>query len=276
MEFTTTYIDPDIKLSNFTGKLFKTEVMFEHHMLVWFISGETKIIQSEGTYTFNEGDTFLIPRNQMTTVINYPKDGLPHKAVAMHLTKERLRDFYTRHTAAGRLQPLQKVHRFSKHPLLQSCLASLIHYFDLGTTLPPDIAHLKIEEAITILRAIDKDVDGLLANFEEPGKINLTDFMERHYMFNMTLDRFGYLTGRSLATFRRDFLKAYNTTPQKWLTEKRLQLAHYQISEKQRKPNDVYLEAGFENLSHFSHAFKKQFGYAPNKLPMEREKKVEV
>lgn len=266
MEFETTYITEDIKLSEFKGKTFKTEVLFEHHLLVWFISGETKIIQADATHVFNAGDTFLIPRNQLATVINYPKDGQPHKAVAMHLTKERLTDFYARHKAVGKVQPLQKVYRFSRHPLLESCLASLIPYFNLGESLPPDIAALKIEEAISILRSIDADVDGLLANFEKPGKINLTDFMERHYMFNMTLDRFGYLTGRSLATFRRDFKKAFNMTPQKWLTAKRLELAHYQVGEKQRKPIDVYIEAGFENLSHFSYAFRQRYGYPPQAL----------
>ena len=266
MEFETKYITPDIKLSLYSGKVFKTEVMFEHHMLVWFISGETKIIQADATYTFNAGDTFLIPRHQLATVINYPKDGLPHKAVAMHLTEKRLKDFYARHKAVGKVQLHSKVYRFSKHPLLESCLASLIPYFDLGDNLPPDIAAIKIEEAISILRSTDISVDGLLTDFEEPGKINLSDFMERHFMFNMTLDRFGYLTGRSLATFRRDFKKIYNTTPQKWLTEKRLDLAHYHIAEKQRKPIDVYFEVGFENLSHFSHAFKNHFGYPPNTL----------
>jgi AraC family transcriptional regulator, exoenzyme S synthesis regulatory protein ExsA len=265
-EFETKYINPDIKLSQFNGKSFQTEVIFDHHMLVWFISGETKIVQADGSSTFNAGDIFLIPRNQLATVINYPKDGLPHKTVVMHLTKEKLKEFYSRHEVVSKAQPLQKVYRFTRHPLLESCLASLIHYFDLNETLPPEIANIKFEEAISILRSIDKSVDGLLGNFEEPGKINLTDFMERHYMLNMTLERFGYLTGRSLATFRRDFEKVYNTKPQKWLTEKRLQLAHYQISEKRRKPNDVYVEAGFENFSHFSHAFKKRFGYSPNIL----------
>ncbi|MGF6929152.1 AraC-like DNA-binding protein [Chitinophaga sp. W2I13] len=266
MEFETKYITPDIKLSEFNGKGFKTEVIFEHHILVWFISGETKIIQADAAYTFNTGDIFLIPRNQLTTVINYPKNGMPHKAVAMHLTKERLRDFYSRHKAAGRTASHSKIYHFSKHPLLESCLASLIPYFDLGENLPRDIAAIKIEEAISILRSIDKSVDGLLADFDEPGKIDLSDFMERHFMFNMTMDRFGYLTGRSLATFRRDFKKTYHTTPQKWLTEKRLQLAHYQMSEKKRKPIDVYFEVGFENLSHFSSAFKNYFGYPPNAL----------
>lgn len=264
MEFETHYIAPDIKLSEFSGKFFKTEVMFEHHILVWFISGETRIIQADASYTFNAGDVFLIPRNQLTTVINYPKDGLSHKAVAMYLTVKKLKDFYSRNKAIGRAQPLQKVYSFSKHPLLESCLASLIHYFNLGENLPPAVADIKIEEAIIILRSTDKSVDGILANFEEPGKINLSDFMERNYMFNMTLDRFAYLTGRSLATYRRDFVKIYNTSPQKWLLDKRLQLAHYHLVEKQRKPIDVYIEVGFENLSHFSYAFKNHFGYAPN------------
>lgn len=266
MEFVTKYITPDIKLSQFEGKLFKTEVVFEHHILVWFISGETKIIQADATYTFRAGDIFLIPRNLLATVINYPKDGQPHKAVAMHITKERLKDFYTKHKATGHLQPLQKVYLFRKHPLLESCFASLIPYFDLTENLPPDLASMKIEEAIRILRSTNKEVDGLLANFEEPGKIDLTDFMERHYMFNMTMEKFSYLTGRSIATFRRDFKRAFSVTPQKWLTERRLNLAHYLIAEKQLKPVDAYLEAGFENLSHFSYAFKNHFGYPPNTL----------
>lgn len=266
MDFETQHIDADIKLSTMQGNFFKTEVMFEHHLLVWLISGEAKVIQASNSHVFHSSDIFLLPRNQLTTVISYARDGLPHKAVAMHLTEARLKDYYAKHTVAGKLHPLDKVYHFPQHPLLESCLASLIPYFNLQGDLPPDIARIKIEEAISILRSIDRSVDSLLANFQAPGKINLTDFMERHYMFNMTLDRFSYLTGRSLSTFRRDFKKSFHTTPQQWLTEKRLALAHYQIGEKQRRPVDVYVEAGFENLSHFSHAFKLRFGYPPNHL----------
>src|SRR5258705_3073583 len=131
---------------------------------------------------------------------------------------------------------------------------------------PEDIAALKITEAISILRVIDKSVDGLLANFEQPGKIDLVSFMEKNYMFNMPLEKFGYLTGRSLTTFKRDFKNAFKSTPQRWLTEKRLELAYYQLVEKRKKPVDVYFEVGFENLSHFSYAFKKQYGYSPSVL----------
>ncbi len=265
MEYQVNYINPEIKLSCYEGKLFKTEAAFDDHLLVWLISGETKIIQADESFVFGVGSTFLIPRNQLATIINYPKDGLPHKAVAMHLSAKRLREFYNdTHTKSK--TGTGKIIRFKQHPLLASCLASLIPYFEMQQNFPENIASLKINEAINILRTIDGNIDSILNNFEEPGKIDLATFMEKNFMFNMPLGKFGYLTGRSLTTFKRDFYNIFHSTPQRWLTKKRLELAHYELTEKNKKPVDIYYEIGFENLSHFSFAFKKQFGYSPSQL----------
>lgn len=266
MDFQVKYITPDIKLSCYEGKLFKTETLFDDHMLIWFISGETKIILADANYIFGAGTIFLIPRNQLATIINYPKDGLPHKTVAMHLSSSRLREFYSHLHVKPKTPPCYKIRNFNDHFLLRSYLASLIPYFELQGDFPENIAALKITEAISILRVIDQDIDTILANFEEPGKIDLPDFMEKNFMFNMPMDKFSYLTGRSLSTFNRDFKSHFYTTPQKWLTQKRLELAHYELKEKKKKPVEVYLEAGFEDLSHFSFAFRKHFGYPPTGL----------
>ncbi|MFA5329853.1 MAG: helix-turn-helix domain-containing protein [Prolixibacteraceae bacterium] len=265
MEYRAKYITDDIKLSSYEDKFFKSDIMFDQHMLIWFISGQTKIVQADATYFFKKGDIFLIPRNQLATIINYPKDGQPHKTVVMHLSANRLRDFYANLNVKPNVLESQKIYSYNNHPLLESCLASLVPYFEMKE-LPEDIASLKITEAISILRTIDKGIDNVLANFEEPGKIDLAGYMERNFMFNLPLEKFGYLTGRSLTTFKRDFSKAFNTTPQRWITQKRLELAHYQFVEKKKKPIDVCYEVGFENLSHFSFAFKKHFGYAPTEL----------
>lgn len=266
MGYQTQYIHPDLKLSTFSDQFHKADVLFEEHLLVWLISGTTKIIQGNRTHWFSAGDTLLFPRNQLVTVINYPDKDHPHQSAAMYLTQKRLSRFYaTRQVETQEIQQPRFL-IFDKHPLLKSCLASLIPYFELQESLSDALASLKIEEAIHILRAIDPDIDQLLAYFEEPGKKSLADFMEQNYMYNLDLSKFGYLTGRSLSTFKRDFKKVFQTTPQKWLTEKRLALAHYQIREKHRKPSDVYLEVGFENLSHFGYAFKKHFGYAPTEI----------
>lgn len=267
MTFETKYLTPDIKLSNFRGKIYRTEVNFEHHLLVWYISGETTIVQEDTTHQFGAGDIFLVPRNRIVTASNAPKDEKEHQAVSMHLTTGMLKEFYEKNPpVTGPLLP-QKVVSFKKHPLLESVLVSLTPYFELTDPFPANIGALKIAEAISILRVVQPGIDSILANFDEPGKIDLTEFMEQHFMCNLPLEKFGYLTGRSLSTFNRDFRKLFHTTPQKWLTQRRLELAHYHLAEKKKRPVDVYLEVGFEDLSHFSFAFKKQFGYAPSHFP---------
>lgn len=266
MEHISKYLSPEIKLSCYEDHFFTSEIVFDQHMLIWFISGETKIVQSEATHRFKTGDIFLIPRNKPATIINYPKDGLPHKTVVMLFTTQVLRDFYSKLEPKSKIVAVPKIRSFSNHPLLESCLASLIPYFEVKEPFPESLAALKITEAISILRTIDPEVDSILANFDDPHKVDLISFMEKNYMFNMPMEKFGYLTGRSLTTFKRDFKKAFNSTPQKWLTQKRLELAHYQIAERKVKPIDACYETGFENLSHFSFAFKKQFGYAPTEV----------
>ncbi|MGE8378050.1 MAG: helix-turn-helix domain-containing protein [Sphingobacterium sp.] len=265
MEYRARYITEDIKLSSYEDKFFKSDIMFDQHMLVWFLSGETKIVQADASYNFGKGDIFLIPRNQLATIINYPKNDEPHKTVVMHLSREILKNYYAAKNIKPQPQKSSRIFCFNNHPLLESCLASLIPYFEMKD-IPADIASIKITEAISILRTLDKEIDLVLANFEEPGKIDLANYMEKNFMFNLPLEKFGYLTGRSLTTFKRDFKKAFTMTPQRWLTQKRLELAYYQLTEKKKKPQEVCYEVGFENLSHFSFAFKKQFGIAPSLL----------
>lgn len=42
MEHISKYLTKDIKLSSYEDKLLKLDLMFDDHMLVWFISRETQ------------------------------------------------------------------------------------------------------------------------------------------------------------------------------------------------------------------------------------------
>lgn len=246
---------------------FKSEIIAEEHSLVRVLSGELKVIQSDKTYIFGAGETHLLPRNRLATLIKEEKDGVPYKAIVIRLTNTVLRKFYEhKKTPIAESFKKNSLILLKKSLLLDSLFASMLPYFDLDYKLPLNLSELKIQETITILRSINKDIDDVLSDFSEPHKINLVEFMEHNYIFNMPLEQFSYFTGRSLTTFKRDFKKAFNTTPQKWLQQKRLELAFYQLTEKNRKPIEVFYEVGFENLSHFSFAFKKQFGQTPTEL----------
>lgn len=246
---------------------YNTELIAEEHSIVRVLSGELKVIQANKTYVFGAGETHLFPRHRLATLITSEKDGLPYQAIIVKLTQDVLRDFYEQKNHQITIAPKSEyIIPLPKSPLLDSFFSSMLPYFDLEYKLPQELSKLKIYEAVTVLQSINKDIDNILSDFSEPHKINLVEFMERNYMFNMPIEKFGYLTGRSLTTFKRDFKKAFTTTPQKWLTEKRLELAYYQLTKERRKPIEVFYEVGFENLSHFSYAFKKQFGQSPTEI----------
>ena len=232
-------------------------------MLVGVLAGELSVVQADRTRQAAAGETLLLPRHQPATLLKAPKDGLAYQAVVLTLPTALVRAYYAqppRHLPSPAApEPLL----FPPNPLLQSLFTSLLPYLTLQQPLPEQVFAAKLTEALEILRSLDPRSDKVLANFAEPGKVNLAEFMEANYQFNLPLAKFSYLTGRSLTTFKRDFKKAFQLSPQRWLTQKRLALAHYQLATTRRKPVELYLEVGFENLAHFSFAFKKQFGYPP-------------
>lgn len=245
---------------------FRQEILFGTHMLGRLVSGEVKVVVADKTYILKPGDTWFCPRNRLASFINISKDGTPYKAIVVSLEEERLKEFYTHNQPVIKSIHSGNISTFPSHPLLNGLFSSLMAYFDMEEELPIEIVKIKIDETITVLRKIDSSIDSCLANFSKSEKIDLADFMEKNFIFNVPLVKFAQFTGRSLTTFKTDFKKAFHISPQRWLTQKRLELAHYQIQEKQRKISEIYLEVGFENLSHFSFAFKKLFGYSPTEL----------
>lgn len=241
---------------------YSRELTLPQPALVRVISGEVRIAAADRSFRFFAGDTILFPRDQLGRLSKLPLNGQPCVAISVIFLKDRLEQYYKD------IKPQVPLNRepvvFEDHPLLKSLFNSLIPYFELADALPADIATFKVEEAIRVLRAIDPAADGLLGHFEMPGKLDLVQFMEQNFRFNLPLEKFGYLTGRSLTTFKKDFKSAFQETPGRWLTRKRLELAHYQIVEQKRRPSEVYLDSGFEDLSHFSFAFKKHYGYNPS------------
>ncbi|HWS26082.1 MAG TPA: ATP-binding protein, partial [Xanthomonadales bacterium] len=68
------------------------------------------------------------------------------------------------------------------------------------------------------------------------------------------------------ATLFRRTKASYQCTPSELLRERRLQRAHALLTGRRGSVSEVAYAAGFDNLSHFSQAFRKRFGVAPSSL----------
>ncbi len=188
----------------------------------------------------------------------------------MTFRRHFLREFYNKKLdkkafppAAGRDGRL--IIHLTARPDITSLFHSLVPYFDASVTPAAEVVRLKEEEGVYLLLNTDPLFYPVLFDFTEPWKIDILEFMNENYMYDLTMEEIAAYTGRSLATFKRDFARVSDLTPQKWLINKRLDAALDQLQHKGRKVSEVYQEVGFKNLSHFYAAFKRHYGYSPAK-----------
>jgi transcriptional regulator GlxA family with amidase domain len=142
----------------------------------------------------------------------------------------------------------------------------MIPYFD--SSREPDQSLLELKFRELILAIADNPLNReLLSCFgtllQEPQSLSLQMVMEDNFCFNLKLEEFARLGSRSLSAFKRDFLRVHNTSPGKWLMEKRLNHARNLLTNLGKTVAGAAFESGFENASHFSRAFRLRFGVSP-------------
>lgn len=245
----------------------KGEQFVPEHTLVYIISGSLVMVDNSHTVNFNSGDVYFCKRNNLVKYTKCPPDTGEYQSISIYFDQQTLRNLSLEYSYKADQQTATAAFQKVSSSEISNYMRSLLAYETiLKNKEADDLLFLKQKEAVLLLLKLVPVFKNILFDFSEPGKIDLEAFMEKNYHFNVELKRFAYLTGRSLATFKRDFEKIYHTTPSRWLQQRRLQEAYQKIKELKKTPSDVYLEVGFENLSHFSFAFKKTYGIAPSKL----------
>ena len=243
------------------------EQFIQDHVFSYHISGTLVVNDGNKEHVFKEGDFRFVKRNQLAKFLKQPPPGGEFRTLSIMLDQETLKSLSIEHGyIAHKTLDSPNFVVLKPDPLYKSLMDSILPYGNLSPDENKALLSLKVKEAVLLLLRNEPSLKDILFDFTEPGKIDLEAFMLQHYQFNVGLNRFAYLTGRSLATFKRDFEKTFHTSPGNWLLQKRLEEAYYLIKQKGNKPSDVYLEVGFEDLSHFSYAFKNAYGVAPSKI----------
>ncbi len=240
------------------------------HTLSFQLSGSLMLTNGQKQYDSEPGAFRLIRRNQLMRFVKQPPADGEFKSLTIYLEQQLIKDVSLAYgmSAHSVIPTNEAVIDLKNTLILQTYLESLRIYWENGGLNNPDLVGLKLKEGLLLVVEANPEVTPILFDFVEPHKIELEAFMQQHYQFNVRLERFAYLTGRSLATFKRDFETIFHTSPHRWLLQKRLAEAHYLIKEKGKSASDVYLDLGFEDLSHFSYVFKKQFGESPSRVSM--------
>ncbi len=237
------------------------------HLLIYVYSGKMDIIENGERITATAGECVFIKRDHTVVINKGSHNGEQYQGIALKFTRNFLRNYYRE------LVPLnipQKTKAFSslvvklkKSVDIDSLFYSMIPYFDSNNKPNDEVMSLKMREGLISLLSTDKQFYPTLFDFTEPWKIDILDFLEKNYMYDLSIEEIASYTGRSLATFKRDFKKISDLPPQKWIMQKRLNIAYEKIKIKGEKIADVCFIVGFKNRAHFTTAFKRQFGFTP-------------
>ena len=240
------------------------------HVLVYLYSGEQIIEDRNKKIKLKAGDCAFIRRDHRLKMYKNSKGEELYKGISLTFNRTVLRDFYSKMNKSEIPKEIKisdkTVFKLEPNPAIESLFQSLVPYFDSNVKPTEGVTQLKVLEGIYALLNSNELLYPILFDFAEPWKIDLLKFLNDNYMEDLTMDQIASFTGRSLATFKRDFKKISNLTPQKWLIKKRLETAYIKLKEERQKVQDVYVEVGFKNASHFSTAFKKQYGTSPTEV----------
>lgn len=251
--------------SYYTAMRKEKSCLFEHNTLVLQVSGNFLFETPRQRVSMEQGEMLLIRKNQLGDITKTPLDGGDYQTIVICLQEDLLRkialeeQIEIKDKYAGPLNVLIPGSDF-----LHGFFQSVIPYVrNPGEKITTAMGMIKVKEAVQLLLHSVAGLREFLFDFSEPHKMDLEKFMLNNFYFNVPVEKFAQLTGRSLAGFKRDFQKEFGTSPRQWLQEKRLTEARRLIEKKNKKPSAIYLDLGFESLSHFSHSFKKKFGKAP-------------
>jgi AraC-like DNA-binding protein len=245
-------------------KMCAYEQFIPESLMAYQISGKTQIYHQKGEMTLEEGQILVARGNQFAKSIKLPADDKEYRCISVLLNTERLRKFALDNEipCEGRYDGVKNI-ILEPNPLLNGYFQSILPYVEQSKSVSEKLTSIKVNEAIELLLTLRPDLQSFLFNFASLHKQDLEAFMVKNFHYNASIEHFAKLSGRSLTGFKRDFSTVFKTSPRLWLKSRRLSEALYLIKQKSRKPQDIYLDLGFENLSHFYTSFKQKYGVTP-------------
>lgn len=266
-----------IQINNFDQTLYFSRIehdtycdhRLQGHGLMWVRSGRLVIESPGATVTVGPGQFVFWQRDCLSSMRKKSDGDTPFRSIAITLKKSYLKEYLRKNVNYGKLcqkiRPIGSCSLILPHTVgLESLFYSLMPYTDNEIAPDSETIANKVFEAVALLLKIDDRFYPTLFDFYETWKIDLYEFMINHFTEDLTIDEFAHFSGRSLATFKRDFAKISDESPQKWIINQRLKYAAGLLVNDDIKTSEIYIKAGFKNKAHFFKSFKSVFGCTPS------------
>jgi AraC-like DNA-binding protein len=234
---------------------------------VHVLSGRKTWRTTEATWTLEKGDTLFFKKGACVLHQDFREDFcLLLFFVSDNFIRDVVKEVSGQLTGKYSAEALRQGAIFVDGDVtLAAYFQSMLAYFT-GTAKPSEaLLTLKLKELIlsVLLGGNNPELAAYFQSLLKSDAPPLSHIMEANFCYNLALEDFAKLSHRSLSSFKRDFQKYYKQPPGKWLLKKRLEYSAVLLNNPALNVSQVALDCGFEDLSHFSRAFKERFGTSP-------------
>ena len=248
------------------GECTNSEFYHPSNILVYVDQGLLEIDFENKRYQFTKGQICLIRKYTHIRVSKrFSKEEKQAKTYGFMMPDKFLRNVIAQFKFEKDLQPIgDRILELTPTKSLLDIVAGIKSAVETKHYIDTTALEANLVEALRAIINSDNKLAILFKEFTLAKRVDLQLFMDLNFMLKVSLKELAELSGRSLSTFEREFKLIYNTTPRKWILKKRLLLAQSLLADASKQISEVYVEAGFEDLAHFSKAFKKEFGMNPS------------
>lgn len=253
----------------------KLQVLLESNMMTYVISGKKDWIAGDKLYHVKEGDAIFL-RKGVYTIRQFFDDD--HCVLVFFIHDDFIRNF----VRENKVMTISPEHAYDPaFPIevddsLQSLFYSIFTYLKPGKDIPRNLVEIKFKELLfnLVINSRHRKLSQFFASLNQTSQTTLDEVMSKNFQYDLQLNEFARLCGRSLSTFKREFKNVYHQTPGKWLTDKRLQYASALLLSSDLNINEIGYESGFRNSSHFNKSFKDKYNLTPKQFRLIRKNAV--
>ncbi|MEO8772191.1 MAG: AraC family transcriptional regulator [Ferruginibacter sp.] len=242
--------------------------IWSHNNYFAFISSGKKMWKSiYNSYEVDEGDIIFVKKGANLTHQFFDDKFC---AIFMFIPDDFIKSFLKKNSAL--LNTSQKnisgqdaVLRIQADELLEIYYYSIQSYLSLSQKPNEQLLLLKFEELLLSLFSNKKHqalTDYFISLCQNQGH-QMRMVMEENFAYNLKLENYALLCHMSLSTFKKSFKQYYSATPALWLKNKKLELSLQQVLSTNSSINQISLECGFEDTSHFIRVFKEKYHLTP-------------
>lgn len=257
----------------------KVNVMHNEACFFHVITGSSISQSSVDSFRLNSKESVLMKCGTYISKMHYPKTSDEFEAFAVHFHPEVLKKIYSNDLPSFLKSPSQQnklaTTKVSSTVLIEKYIQSFLFYFEHPELVTEDLLILKLKELILILYKTNdaQNIHNVLSSLFSPSTYSLKQVIESHIYSDISTSDIAQLCNMSLSSFKREFKKAFNSTPANFIRSKKLERSRELLLISDERISDIAFNCGFNDLAHFSKLFHTEFKQSPSEYRMNHRNK---